>query len=162
MESLTDLRLHEDSWNTALHLVSTPFYGMDEITQFWRLDQSWGQERSVSDYRASANSSDMLTNCLNLFATLVTAFADVDWRNRAVQITQCVMAELQSAEEPQIYLAFLAQFAKLVGNLVDQRKLQDNDPLLFSIWQLLACADEMSTGKLWEPTRMLEDRLGGR
>ncbi|KAK3489574.1 uncharacterized protein B0T23DRAFT_398085 [Neurospora hispaniola] len=162
MGSLTGVQLDPDSWNTAVRLVGTPVHGLDELTPFWRVDQSWGETRSMSEYRPSQNSSEMLTSCFSLFATLVTSSDEVDWRNRAVQVTQCLMRELQGAEEAQIYVGFLEEFANLVARLIDQGRLQDNDPLVFSIWELLACANEMLTGMLGQPTNLLEQRLGGR
>lgn len=72
------------------------------------------------------------------------------------------MSGLQSAEEPEIYPDFLDQFARLINNLLDQGTLQDNDPLLFSVWQLLACANEMVAGMLVELTNLLRHSLGRR
>lgn len=162
MGLLTAVQLDPDSWNTALRLVGTPVQGLDELTPFWRVDQSWGETRSMSEYRPGQNSSETLTFCFNLFATLVTSCDEVDWRNTAVQITQCLMRELQGADEAQIYVGFLEEFANLVARLIDQGRLQNNDPLVFSIWQLLACANEMSAGMLGQSTNLLEQRLGGR
>ncbi|KAK3500514.1 hypothetical protein B0T13DRAFT_526833 [Neurospora crassa] len=161
MGSLTGVQLDPDSWNTAVRLAGTPVHGLDELTPFWRVDQSWGETRSMFEYRPSQNSSEMLTSCFSLFATLVTSSDEVDWRNRAVQVTQCLMRGLQGADEAQIYVGFLEEFANLVARLIDQGRLQNNDPLVFSIWELLACANEMLTGMLGQPTNLLEQRLGG-
>ncbi|KAK3356277.1 hypothetical protein B0H65DRAFT_565694 [Neurospora tetraspora] len=154
-------QLPEEDWYAIVpHLTTQKPSTSCELplpTEFWEVSDTWGPERASYP---SVASDGVLESCLGLYAVLKdSSRQDCDWRNMALLSVRQLMKEMLS--RGIVYKGLISLIANMVIGLVETKKLQKDDPLLFAIWQVVACADEMLTNLLSSERRAFRDILTG-
>ncbi|KAH7627252.1 hypothetical protein B0T09DRAFT_403551 [Sordaria sp. MPI-SDFR-AT-0083] len=157
------LELPEEEWHAIIpHLMKEKPVIVTKLPlahNFWVVDDTWGPERE--SYPAVA-SDGMLQSCLALYATL-KAFPShcCDWRNMALSSVRQVMKEMLS--RGYVYKGLMSLITSMAVELVNKKQLPKTDPLLFAIWQVVGCADDMMTKslRLTSQPRMFGEALPG-